>query len=349
MPELKPGEVDGFLAGEPDTAVTACLVFGPDHGLVRERCNKLADQSGVDRNDPFSTIILDAESLDAAPDRLLSEAWTVPMFGGRRLIWVRDTSARRDLQDQLKAVLADPPPDTLVIVEAGDIKKGAGLRALASARNLVALPCYADDERSLSRLIDDAFSSSGLRLDLDARRYLLAHLGGDRAASRAELEKVLLHGRGSGTVTLDDVRAICGDSAAMRFDDATDAVMTGNVNGLDTALTRFLAEGGAPAAMFIVLMRQFQQLDRMRHTLESTGRSASAVVAAEKPPVFYARKAAFERALAAWPSAALRAAMKKIADAILESRRAGAMEGDILRMTLLSLAVQSARRQSSRR
>ncbi len=349
MPELKTNEVDSFLSAKADPSVAAVLVFGPDHGLVRERATRIANASGIDRNDPFSTVMLDGDALDAAPDRLLSEVWTVPMFGGRRLIWVRDTSARRDLYDQIKAILADPPPDTTIIIEAGDIKKGAGLRTLASARNFVALPCYADDERALSRLVDETFAKSGLKLELDARRFLLAHLGGDRIASRTELEKVLLYCHGLTAITLDDVRAICGDSAAMRFDDATDAVMTGNVAALDTALTRFLAEGGAPAAMFSVLMRQFQQLDRMRATLENAGKSASAIVAAEKPPIFFTRRQSYERALAAWPSSALRAALRKIADAILEGRRTGSLDADILRMTLLSLTVQSARRQSQRR
>ena len=42
-----------------------------------------------DPTDPFSLIRIDGDDLSANPFRLVEEANTIPMFGGRRAIWVR--------------------------------------------------------------------------------------------------------------------------------------------------------------------------------------------------------------------------------------------------------------------
>ena len=63
-----------------------------------------------------------------------------------------------------RALLAATSPDCRVVIEAGDLKRSAPLRALCErARNAVALPCYADAERDLVRLIDDEMRDAGLR------------------------------------------------------------------------------------------------------------------------------------------------------------------------------------------
>ena len=42
-----------------------------------------------DPTDPFSLVRMDGDDLAAEPSRLVEEAMTVPLFGGRRAIRVR--------------------------------------------------------------------------------------------------------------------------------------------------------------------------------------------------------------------------------------------------------------------
>ena len=83
MTAIKAADVDSFVA-RPDPARPVVLVFGPDAGLVSERVNALIKASVDDMNDPFSLVRLDAEELAADPARLVEEAQTIPLFGGRR-------------------------------------------------------------------------------------------------------------------------------------------------------------------------------------------------------------------------------------------------------------------------
>ena len=80
--------------------------------------------------------------------------------------------------------MAAPPKDCRIVIEAGDLKRGAALRnACERAKNAVAIPCYADAERDLARIVDEELREAGLAIAPDARATLIPLLGGDRRAS----------------------------------------------------------------------------------------------------------------------------------------------------------------------
>ena len=88
MTAVKAADVEAFIA-RPDPSRPVVLVFGPDAGLVSERVNALVKASVDDANDPFSLVRLEGEELAADPGRLVEEAQTIPLFGGRRAVWVK--------------------------------------------------------------------------------------------------------------------------------------------------------------------------------------------------------------------------------------------------------------------
>ena len=88
MTAVKAADVDAFVA-RPDPKRPVVLVFGPDSGLVSERANALVKAAVDDVNDPFALARLDGEDLAAEPTRLVEEAQTIPLFGGKRAVWVK--------------------------------------------------------------------------------------------------------------------------------------------------------------------------------------------------------------------------------------------------------------------
>ena len=88
MVALRGREIDAFLA-RPDPGRPIILLYGPDAGLVRERADALLASAVDDPSDPFSLVRLDGDELSAEPSRLVDEALTIPLFGGRRAIRIR--------------------------------------------------------------------------------------------------------------------------------------------------------------------------------------------------------------------------------------------------------------------
>jgi DNA polymerase-3 subunit delta len=338
MTAVRASDVDAFLA-RPDPARPVVLVFGPDAGLVSERVNALIKASVDDVNDPFSLVRLDADELAANPARLVEEAQTIPLFGGRRAVWAKAGS--RNIAPAVEAVLALPASECRVVIEAGDLRRNAPLRVVCErAKNAAALPCYADTERDLARLIDTEMRAAELVLKPDARAMLIPLLGGDRAASRNELRKLALYARGRGEVDVDDVTAVVSDASALALDDLVDTAFAGRPADLEAQLAKVRAAGSPVGSIFFAAQRQLAQLHRWRTAIEA---GASFSIDSLQPPLHFRRKSLVEVALKQWNAARLAAAMAELADAVLASRKMPALADTIAERALLSLAVRARR------
>lgn len=344
MAELKAGAVANFSA-KPDLSKPIVLVYGPDRGLVSEIVKSIAKASGVDQTDPFSMIKMSVSDREDA-DALMNEAYTVGMFASARLIIVTDASNDKGFVSQVNRLLADPPPDTFVVLQAGELKKGTGLRAaVEKAPTGLAVPCYTDNTKTVAVLIDDVLSQADLRLDRDARQYLMQNLGGDRGATRAELDKLVVYAHGTTEIGLADVQGIIGDASETDIGAIVDRVLEGDVRGFDAQFQKFRMGNQNINALMFNALRQFQAIDVLRGRMDTEGKNASAVVASARPPIFFARRNTVEQALRIWTGQALRQAIKRLHDAELISRSARGLDYDATHMCLMALAVISARRR----
>ena len=207
----------------------------------------------------------------------------------------------------------------------------------------MALPCYSDDARALDGLIEQQLSEAGLGITSDAREVLKAGLGGDRLASRAEIEKLVLYCKGKERIELADVREAAGDAAGLSLDDVIDAVLAGRPAEFDAAFSRLIGAGTQPFLLLAAAMRQFQALQLMRDKMDRDRQPASSVVASARPPVFFARRRLVERALSNWTADACTRVLERINGAVLETRQRPELSVAATRQALLAAAVTGAR------
>jgi DNA polymerase III subunit delta len=345
MVALKAAEVDAYIAAR-DSARPIALVFGPDAGLVSERADAIVRAAVDDPNDPFALVRLEGDELASDPSRLIDEANTVPLFGGRRAIRVK--AGGRDFSSALATLAADPPRDCRIVIEAGDLRRNSPLRTLCErAKTVAAIPCYLDGNRELGRLIDEEMRTAGLTIAADARAALLPLLGGDRRASRNEVRKLALYARGKQEVDLDDVLATVADASSLVLDSVIDAAFTGRTGELETLLAKARAAGIAPPRIISAAVFQAAQLHRARLAIEA---GASAAEAADQvvSRAQFRRRPAIEASLAAWTAARLERVMADLAAATLETRRLSGALADlsdpVVARALLITAMAARRR-----
>jgi DNA polymerase-3 subunit delta len=343
MTAIKAFDIDKFIA-KPDPGMPIFLVYGPDAGLVRERVDALVKASVDDPADPFSFVRIEGEDLTANPSRLVEEAHTVPLFGGRRAVLVRAGS--RNIAGAVEIVINAPSKECRIIIEAGDLRKTAPLRALCEKSKVVAaLPCYVDQARDLERLIDEEMHATNLTIAPDARAALLALLGGDRLASRGEIRKLALYATGRARVELADVIAVVADASALGFDGVVDAAFAGRTPDVEIEFGKARQGGSSPAAIVSAAIRQVANLHKMKLAVDG-GDSIEFAMMRGAPPVHFTRKAAVEAALRSWVPARLLRAMEQLAEASLDMRRNSALAEAIAHRTLLVIS-QGARRRGS--
>lgn len=339
MTALKGRDIDAFLK-RPDPSSPIILIYGPDFGLVRERADVLIASAVDDPEDPFSLVRLDGDELASEPSRLVDEAMTVPLFGGRRAIRVR--AGARSFADGVKVLLESPPRDCRIVIEGGDMRPNAPLRAMCEkSKNAVAIPCYADRAEDLGRLIEDEMRAGGLRIAPDARAMLIGLLGGDRLASRGEIRKLALYAHGKSEVTTEDVRAVVTDASALEIDSIIDAALAGNVRDTDAHFSRATISGVYPGVIVSGLLRQVSQLHKTRLAMDK-GKSLDDAVRGEWPRLHFSRKGAVEAAVRLWSTPGLSELMIRIGEANLDVRRNNA-QGALLAHRLLIGVATSAR------
>ena len=341
MVALRGKEIDAFLA-RPDPGRPIILLYGPDTGLVRERAEALLASAVDDPNDPFSLVRLDGDELSAEPSRLVDEALTIPLFGGRRAIRVRAGS--RSFASGVDTLAETPLKDCRIVIEAGELRPELPLRkACERAKTAVAIACYPDTERDLAKLIDDELRVASLRIAQDARAVLMALLGGDRQASRNELRKLTLYAHGKVEVTLDDVMAVVADASELKIDPIVDGAFAGYPAVVETEFAKAMVAGTYPGVIISAAQRQAAWLHKSALAV-ADGTPISAVLDSGFPRLHFSRKGNVEAALRHFNAARLTLIIDQLATAALEMRKQAPLAAVIAQRVLLSIAVNAKRR-----
>ncbi len=340
MTALKAHEVERFVAG-PDLQAGLFLVYGPDAGLVREIADRLVAHYAGTPPDPMAHVSFNGADLLSEPGRLADEARAPSLFGGRRS--VRLHAATKAFAPVLKPLLEDMP-DAVLILEAGNLTRDDALRKLAeSHRNARALPCYADNERALGALIETSFRQAGVSASPAATTLLRSLLGNDREITRRELEKLCLYAGSGGHIEAEDVEMLVGDNSTRAIDAVLDAMGNGDAAALDSALGAVYSAGVDSQRVLSAALNHVLTLRRLRQSVDK-GELPKRAIETARPRIHFSRAASMERQIRLWSDAALASAGNRLYDAILDTRRSGAVRTATTNRALLAVCTAGARR-----
>ncbi|MBD5391559.1 DNA polymerase III subunit delta [bacterium] len=316
------------------TSARAVLIYGPDAGQVDELCARGVKKQGIEKDNLFS---VDADDLREKQDAMFAEACSPSMFGGRKMVMI---SGAGDSDAKLIADLVSHPAlCATVIVTAGDLRAGGGLRTLfEGGTDIAAIPCYTDDARTLANLIRETLSAeNGIeRISPDAMAYMTTHLGGDRGITRSFLAKIALYVNDKKTVELDDVEKCLPDTGAADMDDFLYSLTAGQIQQTMMALDRLLYDNAQPNMIIRLLDSHFKKL-------------LTAVVDGQLPRLFWKVADKFNMAMKIWPASEISAVLSRLNELEKQLRTTGMPAEVLLRDFSLKLAVRAARLAQKRR
>ena len=342
MAVVRPNAIERLLK-QNDKAIRAFLVYGTDPGAVHQCANRIVQAVAGSSNDPFNVAQLSEDQLRDDPGLLADEAQSISMFGGQRVVWLRDAGSQA--QKALLSYMEHATGDAVVLCQCGNLAKSSAVRKhFEASKTAAAVPCYPDTAKEVHELITEILAQNNLSIDMDARSVLVTLLGDDRALSVAELDKLALYCHGRASVTVDDILAVCGDASGLSIDGLIDAVLEGYADQALQDYAALMQQTGNPVPILTGLTRHISTLESLRSHVDA-GRSADSVVKTARPPVFFKRQAAVTRQLGLWGGSELKRARQAIFQATLKTRQHPALQSEICERCLLSLArnAQAAR------
>ncbi len=333
MTRVSSSDADKHSTSPPKTWV-AVLLFGSNTGLVRERADACARSIVPDLNDGFRVADLGADVLRKDPARLGDEVGAISMFGGRRVVRVRD--ATDGLSETIGAFIEAPVGDAFIVVEAGELTKTSSLRKLfEGAKGAGAIECYDDKPEDASRLIREVLEASGWKAEADALAYLTDALQADRRLLRSELEKLSAYmGSGGGVLTRAEAVTLIGDSGAVEADEIADAVVAGDLVKLDRLIVKTNESNVSWTGVAGAALRLFQ---RLAAAAEGGGGGGSS----------WGRSSYYEQRmqsqLVGWDPAKLTRAMMLLSECEAQTRTTGLPEAAIAQHALLQVTALKRR------
>lgn len=314
--------------------IRAVLIYGPDAGQVDEYCDRAIEKLAIEKDNLFA---LDSDELREKQDALFAESCTPSMFGGRKMVMI--SNAGDGCAKQLAELIEHPGLCATVIVAAGDLRAGGGLRTMfEGGDNIAALACYTDDARSLAALIRKELSADAgiVQITPDAMAYMTSHLGGDRGITRGFLGKIALYVDDKKIVELEDVEKCLPDTGAADTDDFLYSLTAGHVQQTMTALDRLLYDNAEPNMLVRMLDGHFKKL-------------LTAVVDGQLPRLFWKVADKFNTAIKIWPESEITGVLVRLNELEKQLRTTG-MPGEILlRDFALKLSVRAAKLSIRRR
>ncbi|MGA1021498.1 MAG: DNA polymerase III subunit delta [Candidatus Puniceispirillaceae bacterium] len=294
--KIAPRQIASFLAKPPDK-ISAILLHGSDSGLRSSRSQQLAALYSDDLDDVFSVTRISGASLGGEPGKIADAAAEIPMFG-TRLVLVKASGT--ELLDACKLLLAKPVRGAMVIIDASDTTtKHAVVKLFESSDIAAAIGCYPDSDGDIRQLAQTIFQQDNVSVDRDGLALISSRLGSDHAATRAELEKLVLLAGPGGTLTVETISEALGDSAVLAVDDVADAVANGHVPALSKALRKAWLEEANCVMIIRGCQTYFNQLGMLGYAVLA-GQSPQTAVRGLRPPVHFKLQDAFIRHLKNW-------------------------------------------------
>jgi DNA polymerase III subunit delta len=316
--ELKPAYL---VCGDDDAKIDAW------RARVRRRAEEERGPGGLD--------IFDARS--AEPQEVVAALTALTFDPGTRYVLVDEVGSWKAAQlEPLTAILADMPPDTVLVA----IVRGKALKQLAKAvegagGEVREYP--APKPWELPKWIAGRGQELGLQVDQEAAKELVSVVGVSQQQLSRELEKIALAIHPKTNVTLADVDELAAHDTAPQAYDLADALVAGDLKATLALAEQLESHGERPGRLVYPVVRRLREVHRAASLLDQ-GVPESKVGEALKAPPWLVKKTVARAQKA--DRAALERAICIFADLEVDMRGGGDIQLD--EDTAFSLALARA-------
>ena len=235
----------------------AALVFGTDSSGVLEIAKQIQSII-IPQAGPFSVISLTSNDLKGNPGRVLEEANTPDLMGGRRLIWLKEATAQQ--ADVMTQFCQQCQTDAFLLITADNLTKSAALRAESeSDPNILVVACYPPEITDLRRIIQNFSIESGVDFTPEAMDYLIENTDNNTLILKNELAKIQLWNQNKKHLNLETIQLLVG-TGTVTIDTLIQSLANRQIDKSILSVKALLAQGENPVTLLRQVARYFTAL-----------------------------------------------------------------------------------------
>ena len=290
-------EIDRYIKNIANEKIAGAVVFGKDISVIKSRFNAISRKIVTDMSDQFLVCDLSKERLSKDKACLADEFYAYSMFGGRKLIMIKDADAAASaaLKELLKDREAVKKSDNFILVQAGDLDAGNALRKLAQVNDLLAaLPCYEDTDAITKKLIEQQLKRHGLGYGYDLVTKLFGLLGKNRQIIANEIEKLATY-LGGEDLTGEAIDRVIKSQSETAFEEFTNSFAAKNFKKSVEDIDNLLRNGFEPVMAVRFLSNYVQKLYYAKMMIENKGCPFDEAVKLQR--LFFKAEASFKKQL----------------------------------------------------
>jgi DNA polymerase III subunit delta len=233
--------------------------------------------------------------------RFCESVQTVSMFGGRRLVWLKDINFLADTVtgraegtaravERLQATLASVrPEETLVLLTAAPIDRRKSFYKWCEKTAEFSFTGAAGAEDAAEALLGTALAEAkqlGVEFERDALALLLARAGTNTRFLVAEVHKLAAHAATGQPITEADVDSLTPNLAEGDFFEATERFFRGDLQGTLAAFDRHFFAGESARPLLASMQNRNRLLIQLRSLAPQGGRAPDKTVIERAAGVF---------------------------------------------------------------
>jgi len=281
------------------------LFYGKNEGLQNEiiQSQFLKDFGGqIDKYDEIEFL--------KNNEIIITELLNKSFFESKKILIISRTSDK--ITKTVEEIEGRDMTDVKIIFKSGPLEKRSKLRNyFEKNRNLISIPFYEDDVRSLTSVIIAFITQHKIKLSRESVNLLVNRASGDRDNLKSELDKILYYSQSNNKIEFENVQKLTNLAENYGVSELADSCLNRNKknvskifnenNYTDEDCILILRTLLAKSKRLLTIIKKFNETENL-----------DSVISGMKPPIFWKEKDNVKRQAVSWKIDELKSRIYKI-------------------------------------
>ncbi len=289
-------QIESYIKNIDKQKIAGCLIFGPELSLVEFYSKEVAKKIVSDISDPFLVANISKDNLIKNSSIIADEFFSFSMLGGRKLIWINDSSA--NVTESIKSLILDnnfaQKSDNFILIQAGDLEKSNNLRKICETNvNFASLSCYEENEVSIKKFIAEELKTKKIKFDTNILELLYEKLDKKRDIIRLEIAKIDLFLDDDKNLTLEDAETLTVNQSELSINELVNNFANSKFGKSLIQARKLINEDTNPITIIRFLTNYFTKLYNAKNDVEKCNLDYE--TATKKQKLFFKIEAEFKK------------------------------------------------------